>query len=97
MAGRSHLATVPPVNEIHSQSTAAAGTLTLLHAPVGRKLRLVSVEGQPQQCQRLREMGFCPAAEIVKVSQGVALICQVCGVRMAVSRDLAQSIRVGLT
>lgn len=85
------------MNETPSQSAPAARTVTLLHAPVGRKLRLVAVDGQPQQCQRLREMGFCPSAEIVKVSQGVALICQVCGVRMAVSRELAQSIRVGLT
>ena len=88
------LATLAPVNEIHSQTAPPPATVTLLSAPLGRKLRLVTVEGQPKQCQRLREMGFCASAEIVKVSQGLALICQVCGVRMAVSRDLAQSIRV---
>lgn len=68
--------------------------LTLLSAPMGRKLRLLALEAKPAQCQRLREMGFCESAEIVKLSQGAALVCQVCGTRLALSRDLAKDIMI---
>ncbi len=66
--------------------------LTLLSAPIGERLRLLELAGKPALCQRLREMGLCESAEIVKVSQGTALICQVCGTRLALSRDLARDI-----
>jgi len=33
--------------------------LSLLSAPMGKKLRLLALEAKPAQCQRLREMGFC--------------------------------------
>jgi len=68
--------------------------LTLLSAPMGRKLRLLALEAKPAQCQRLREMGFCESAEIIKLSQGAALVCQVCGTRLALSRDLAKDIMI---
>jgi ferrous iron transport protein A len=68
--------------------------LTLLSAPMGKKLRLVVLQAKPAQCQRLREMGFCESAEIVKLSQGAALVCQVCGTRLALSRDLAKDILI---
>ena len=66
--------------------------LTLLSAPMRRKLRLVVLQAKPAQCQRLREMGFCESAEIIKLSQGAALVCQVCGTRLALSKDLAKDI-----
>jgi Fe2+ transport system protein FeoA len=68
--------------------------LTLLSAPMGKKLRLVILQAKPAQCQRLREMGFCESAEIVKLSQGAALVCQVCGTRLALSRELAKDILI---
>ncbi len=39
-------------------------------------------------------MGFCEYAEIIKVAQGTALICQVCGTRLALSRELAKTILI---
>ena len=66
--------------------------LSLLSAPVGMRLRLLALEAKPAQCQRLREMGFCESAEIIKLSQGAALVCQVCGTRLALSKDLAKDI-----
>ena len=68
--------------------------LSLLSAPVGMRLRLLALEAKPAQCQRLREMGFCESAEIVKLSQGAALVCQVCGTRLALSKDLAKDILI---
>jgi len=68
--------------------------LSLLTAPMGKKLRLLALEAKPAQCQRLREMGFCESAEIVKLSQGAALVCQVCGTRLALSKDLAKDILI---
>jgi ferrous iron transport protein A len=79
------------------QTTEAAPNsvpLSLLSAPVGKKLRLLVLQAKPAQCQRLREMGFCESAEIVKLSQGAALVCQVCGVRLGLSRDLAKDILI---
>jgi ferrous iron transport protein A len=79
------------------QTAEAAPTsipLSLLTAPMGKKLRLLVLQAKPAQCQRLREMGFCESAEIVKLSQGAALVCQVCGTRLALSRDLAKDILI---
>ena len=66
--------------------------VTLLTAPVGRKMRLHSLDSRPETCQRLREMGFCESAQIIKLSSGSNLICQVCGTRLALSRDLGNCI-----
>ena len=77
-----------------AESTAKSVPLSLLSAPVGKRLRLVALEAKPAQCQRLREMGFCESAEIVKLSQGAALVCQVCGTRLALSKDLAKDILI---
>lgn len=67
---------------------------TLLAAPIGERLRLMELLGQPALCQRLREMGLCESAEIIKVGQGAAVLCQVCGTRVALSHDLAESIMI---
>lgn len=67
---------------------------TLLAAPVGERLKLLQLLGQPALCQRLREMGLCESAEIIKVRQGAAILCQVCGTRVALSHDLAESIMI---
>jgi ferrous iron transport protein A len=77
-----------------AEETRQSIPLTLLSAPTGRKLRLLALEAKPAQCQRLREMGFCESAEIVKLSQGAALVCQVCGTRLALSRELAKEIMI---
>ena len=68
--------------------------LDLCEATIGTKLRVRSLNGQTAICQRLREMGFCEYAEIHKVADNGALICQVCGSRVALSRKLAKGIMV---
>lgn len=57
-------------------------------------VRIKVLSGEPQVCQRLREMGFCEFAKIRKISESEALICDVCGVRIALSRRLAKNILV---
>jgi ferrous iron transport protein A len=66
----------------------------LCEAQVGLRLRVRGLKSQPAICQRLREMGFCEFAEIHKVADNGALICQVCGTRVALSRSLGKEIIV---
>jgi len=66
----------------------------LCEARVGSKLRVRDLKSHPAVCQRLREMGFCEFAEIHKVADNGALICQVCGARVALSRSLGKQIIV---
>ena len=68
--------------------------LDLCEARVGAKLRVRGLKGQAAICQRLREMGFCELAEVRKLSDNGALICSVCGSRVALSRSLAKEIIV---
>lgn len=65
---------------------------SLLAAPVGKKMQLHALNSAPEVCQRLREMGFCESAQVIKLSSGNNLICQVCGVRLALSRELGNCI-----
>ncbi len=66
----------------------------LCEARVGAKLRVRGLKSRPAICRRLREMGFCEFAEIHKVADNGALICQVCGARVALSRKLGKEIMV---
>lgn len=68
--------------------------IDLCEARVGTRLRVRGLKGQPAVCQRLRELGFCELAEIYKLADHGALICQVCGTRIAVSRKLGREILV---
>jgi ferrous iron transport protein A len=75
-------------------SAAPRFPVSLAQAKAGSRFRIVEIEGQPETCHRLREMGFCERAEVQKISGGSCLICKVCGVRMALSQRLAQSVFV---
>jgi ferrous iron transport protein A len=66
----------------------------LCQAQVGLKLRVRDLRSQPIVCQRLREMGFCELAEICKLSDAGALLCLVCGTKVALSRKLGKEIIV---
>lgn len=68
--------------------------LNLCEASVGTKLRVRDLKSHPAVCQRLREMGFCEFAVIHKVADSGALICLVCGARVALSRNLGKQIIV---
>jgi ferrous iron transport protein A len=75
-------------------SSNEAVLLDLCEARIGAKLRVRGLKSKPAVCQRLREMGFCELAEIHKVADNGALICQVCGARVALSRKLGKEIIV---
>lgn len=66
----------------------------LCEAQVGLKLRVRDLRSQPVVCQRLREMGFCELAEIRKIADNGALICLVCGTKVALSHHLGRQILV---
>ena len=79
------------------QTAEAAPTsipLSLLTAPMGKKLRLLVLQAKPAQCQRLREMGFCESAQIERISGRTTLLCQLCGIRIALSGRAANHIVV---
>ena len=67
--------------------------MSLHAARCGQNVRVVRLAEHPM-CQRLCEMGFCENACIKKVAHGGALICHVCGVRVAISAKLAELIFV---
>ena len=71
-------------------------TTNLLDANVNCTVRVKQLKGEPAVCQRLREMGFCELAQVKKVSESGACLCQVCGshVKVALSKYLAQNIVV---
>ncbi|VVM05243.1 hypothetical protein MAMC_00475 [Methylacidimicrobium cyclopophantes] len=66
----------------------------LSEASVGAQLWIHSVEGNPRECHRLHEMGFCRRAELVKLSHGAMTVCLVCGARVGLSETVAQRILV---
>jgi ferrous iron transport protein A len=39
-------------------------------------------------------MGFCEQLQVRKLADGRILVCTLCGVRMAISRDLAEQVWV---
>jgi Fe2+ transport system protein FeoA len=74
------------------QSLAVDSLMTLNQARVGCDLRVAVVSGPA--CERLREMGICEALELRKLADGRNLLCAVCGTRLALSRDLAEQVKV---
>lgn len=66
--------------------------LTLDQASIGRDFVIQGVEGP--NCDRLRDLGFCESLRVKKLSSGRNLICSVCGTRMAISRELAEAVKV---
>lgn len=68
--------------------------MTLCEAYCGEALRIVKMPVLDAHGLRLRELGFCETAIVRKVSDGTALLCQICGVRLAIGRELASGILV---
>ncbi|MCA9408982.1 MAG: ferrous iron transport protein A, partial [Candidatus Omnitrophica bacterium] len=60
----------------------------------GMCVRITHLTGDPDLCRRLREMGLCESESIFKVSQHGALICDVKNSRIALSKHIAQNIKV---
>lgn len=65
---------------------------TLAQATVGCDFRIRFLEGPA--CEELRRLGFCETLQVRKLANGRNLICTVCGTRLALSRELADQIKV---
>ena len=68
--------------------------MTLTELPPGAAGRVCALQGEPALCQRLREMGFCESAVVQKISGQSTLLCQVCGMRVALGEGVAKHITV---
>lgn len=68
--------------------------LNLTRARCGERLKIVSLKSDSSASLRLRELGFCEAAEVRKVADGGALLCNLLGVRVAIARNLGAQIFV---
>ena len=66
--------------------------LTLSQASVGCDFMIKVVDGP--QCARLRDLGFCESLQIRKLADGRNMICSVCGTRLAISRELAEQVKL---
>lgn len=66
--------------------------LTLSQAAVGCEFQIREVEGPA--CRQLRDIGFCEQMRVKKLTNGRNMLCTVCGTRLALSKDLADQIRV---
>jgi len=65
---------------------------SLEQARVGCDLRIHALDGPA--CEQLRRLGFCETMRVRKLSDGRNLVCTVCGIRMALSRELAAQVMV---
>lgn len=66
--------------------------LTLSQAATGCEFQIREVEGP--SCRQLRDIGFCEQMRVKKLTNGRNMLCTVCGTRLALSKDLADQIRV---
>jgi ferrous iron transport protein A len=67
---------------------------TLCDVANGQCVLVSRLSGEASFCERLREMGFCESAKVVKLTENGALICRVCESRVVLSEGLARSIIV---
>jgi ferrous iron transport protein A len=65
---------------------------SLSQAQVGCDFQIRYLDGPA--CDQLRNLGFCESLQVRKLSGGRNLICSVCGTRLAVSRELAEQVKV---
>jgi ferrous iron transport protein A len=70
--------------------------MRLVELPIGATGRVCELQGEAGVCSRLREMGFCESAEIERISGHSTLLCQLCGIRIALSGRAADHIMVEL-
>ena len=68
--------------------------MPLCQLPAGSVGRVREVTGDPQFCQRVREMGFGERTFVTKISGSGPFLCQVNGTRIALSHSAAQNILV---
>jgi ferrous iron transport protein A len=62
----------------------------------GSSVRVLKLEGKPDVCHRLREMGFCENSVVRCLQAGSACVCQIQHSRIGLSCQLAGQILVEL-
>jgi Fe2+ transport system protein FeoA len=66
----------------------------LSQVPAGSVWRVRSLAAPQDVAVRLRELGFCERQRVRLLSRHTHIVCQVCNVRLGISRDLASMIVV---
>ncbi len=69
-------------------------TCSLAQAAAGASLTIRELKAPAEVAIRLRELGFCERQRVRLLSKHTNIICQVCNVRLGISRDLANMILV---
>ncbi len=69
-------------------------TCSLAQAVAGTCVRVRELRAPADVAVRLRELGFCEKQRIRLLSKHTNVICQVCNVRLGISKDLAGMIWV---
>ena len=69
-------------------------TLTLCQLAPGAQAEIVNLGGREAIKHRLRELGFCEAATVRKITGRSTVMCEVGGTKLAIGKELAQLIRV---
>lgn len=70
------------------------GHCSLAQAAAGACLRVRELRAPAEVAVRLRELGFCEQQRVRLLSKHTNVICQVCNVRLGLSKDLAGMILV---
>ncbi len=68
--------------------------LPLCQLPAGSIGLVRELAGNPEFCQRVRELGFCESACVTKISGHGTIMCQINGTRMALGHGAAKNILV---
>jgi len=71
------------------------GFLLLTDVPIGSRAQIRHINSRPEDCLRLRELGFCENAVIRCINKGSGnIICEVCNTRVGINLMVANSIFV---
>ena len=75
-------------------TTNANHKLTLATAKCGERLRVRHICPDCPHCVRLNELGFHNRTIITKLVDGMAVICLLMGLRVALGRELCEHVEV---
>jgi ferrous iron transport protein A len=68
----------------------------LCQLPPGTAARVHALKGEPEFCQRAREMGFGESAPVTKIGGTGPFVCQINGTRVALGHTVAMQIIVAM-
>ena len=66
--------------------------MNLRDAVSGEQYTISHISGD--NCELLRDYGFCEKINIQKISDGKNCVCSICGVRVCLAKDLAKDIEL---